>query len=129
MKSLYFILCLVAIVSCYRQEQIISAEEVRRDSINKILHSVEIGHYGVLVKTNLGNTYLIHNMPNTGVVVTQAPMSNKWIVLKNISINGHKTIGSAMEYASGFTDVAVINYLTNGTCIGTKNKINGYLKN
>lgn len=129
MIAIYLLFLFITASGAYRNEKIISAQEVKRDSTNKILHTSGIEHYGILVKTDLGNTYLLHSMPETGIVVTVVPLSRKWHVIKNIKISGHKTIGGAMAYAGGFTNIGIINYITGGTCIGTKNKLHGYLQN
>ncbi len=50
----------------YRSEKIVSAHQVSRpkESIGPC------DHHGVVVNTDKGNSYLIHNTPNSGVVAT-----------------------------------------------------------
>ena len=121
---LLFLFFIIAASASYRDEVILSATVVKRTINNNYLQNIY--HYGVLIQTD-NNEYLIHNTPLTGVIITETQLSNKWRIVENIDINGYKTIGGALEYAKGFTDNTIINYLTSGTCIGTKNKLIGYL--
>ena len=129
MKILLIFLLNIVLASTYRDEKIITAQQVERISTDKTLRLIDVHHHGILVKTSLGNNYLIHNVPNTGIVVTKTPLSENWSVKKNILVKGHKTIGGAMASNFGFTNVGIVNYLTSMTCIGTAKKVGHYLEN
>lgn len=107
----------------YRNEIINSAQYVTRPVDNR-----PYDHHGVQVQTNLGNDYLIHNMPKTGVVVTDAShMSSNWNVKNEINVNGIKTIGETLDKGSGIGN-GLLNYVTSPTCIGTANRVESYLE-
>ena len=45
----------------------------------KFVSNIPVDHHGVVVNTDKGNSYLIHNGPSNGVVLTNASnMSSKW---------------------------------------------------
>ncbi len=59
----------------YRSEIVVSAYQASRpkESIGPC------SHHGVVVNTDKGNSYLIHNTPSSGVVATKASnMSSNW---------------------------------------------------
>ena len=85
-----------------------------------------IKHQGVKITTQDGEQYLIHSVPTKGVVTTQAPMSKKWTVDKNIKLDGEKTVGEAMRKAG--VGNGIINYISSPTCIGARNNIQEFLE-
>jgi hypothetical protein len=125
--KLFLFLLFVLYVSAYREERIISAQYVTRKSTSKMLTCAGIDHHGIKVVTDIGNTYLIHNVPSTGTVVTDTRMSSEWKIRENIPVRGYKTIGNALKAGSGKTNIGVVNYLTGGTCIGSAINIKKYL--
>ena len=85
-------------------------------------------HHGVKVTTDRGNGYLIHSTPKSGTVVTDAAMSQRWSVRRDIPVSGTKTVGETFNNASGRTNNKVVNYFTSGTCINTAANAEKYLK-
>jgi len=57
-------------------------------------------HYGIVVKTNQGNDYLIHAPgPGQQTTVTYAKyMSNSWRVRRTVFVNGYKTVGLTLMH-------------------------------
>jgi len=125
MKRLVLILFVVNLVlawgKSFREEIIVSAQYVTRPT------NLFVTHHGIKVVTAEGNTYLIHSVPNTGLVVTDAPMSIRWDIKETLKVKGTKTIDGALGSTSAITNVPVINYLTGGTCIKAAKDIKFYL--
>ena len=103
----------------YRNERVLSAERVDRPKQT----GGPCTHSGVVVKTDKGNSYLIHNTPSSGVVATPASnMSNKWNKTGDIPVSGNKTVGDVMRggYTPGTGSLGkTLEYLGSGTCKGT----------
>ena len=113
----------------FRGEQVVSAEYVERpktwpaDPDNQISN-----HHGVVMHTDKGNKYLLHSTPDSGTVVTDAPMSDKWKTTHEIPVNGTKTVGQVFNESSGRTNNKLVNYFTSGTCIMTASNAEKALK-
>ena len=85
-------------------------------------------HHGVMVNTDKGNSFLIHNTPKSGVVATpSSQMSSNWSKSHDINVSGTKTVQNAMSGASArggsitsnWGDFGKnVNYVASGTCIG-----------
>ena len=111
----------------YRNEVVTGARHVERPKQGP---GGPFSHEGVIVDTNKGNSYLIHNTPKSGVVATPASgMSNGWSNIGDVNVNGQKTVGDAMRggYTPGSGRLGKIGeYLGSGTCKGTaRGVING----
>jgi len=104
----------------WRNEQITGARHVERPKLGP---GGPFSHEGVIVDTNKGNSYLIHNTPGSGVVATPSSgMSNNWSTIKDVNVHGSKTVGDAMKggYTRGTGRLGKIGeYLGSGTCKGT----------
>ena len=84
----------------YRSEKVVSAHQASRPKEGVI--SGPFSHHGVVVNTDKGNSYLIHNGPSKGVVCTDAKnMSSKWSKGEDIKVSGNKTVNDAMR--GGYT--------------------------
>ena len=105
----------------FRDEKIIKAQRVYRDKQIK----GPFKHYGIKVVTDKGNEYLLHSTPKTGIVATQAKMSDKWKVKNDIPVNP-STIAQTMKAVHAVGN-KFLNYLTGGTCIGSANKMESFL--
>ena len=125
--TFFLLLVLLTVISAqsYRDEVIITAKHVTRTSTNTILEKTNINHQGVLVYTNKKNIYLIHSMPDTGIVVTKVNKLANWKVMKNLKINDKKTIKGALK-STGYGN-GISNYISGGTCIGAVKNIKKYL--
>lgn len=128
MKIFVFILLILFIsyvisFDNYRNEKIISAKYVIRD---KIGISGPFRHHGIYVITNKNNKYLLHSTPKSGLVVTDASMSSNWEILRNIKVNGEKTIGETLKAGSGINN-KLINFITGGTCIIAAERMEKFL--
>ena len=113
----------------WRSEKVVSASYHERPKESP----GPANHHGVKVNTDKGNSYLIHNTPNSGVVATNAAqMGNQWSKSHDIPVNGHKTVQDVMSGASargGHITGKLGNYLTSGTCIGAAGGAEKALKN
>lgn len=112
-------------------EQISSAQYVTRDKQGSIMKNSPIDHHGIKFTTTQGNNYLLHNTPGTGPVVTDAShMSSNWHTIHDIDVSGGKTVGGALGSA-GFDLLGRerCSYIRGGTCIGTAQRVEKYLKN
>lgn len=116
--------------SAWSNEKIIRASYVTRDKQGKFMQYSPIDHHGILIHTSNGNSYLLHNTPKTGPVVTDAKhMSKSWHKLHDINVFGDKTIGGALESAgSNILGGERCGYVEGGTCIGTAQRVEKYLK-
>ena len=95
----------------------------------------KIGHWGVVVRVKGGHgSFLIHNVPDKGVVVTSTKnMGPKWTKKKDIPINRKANIRQCLQVTSG----ASTNYISNGTvryivgltCLGSTAAIADFLEN
>lgn len=103
----------------YRKERVVEAAKYTRPKEM----AGPFDHDGVVVRTDKGNSYLIHNTPGAGVVATPAEnMSSKWKHEKDLEVNGHKTVGDALQggYTSGSGKLGKGGeYVASGFCIGT----------
>lgn len=109
----------------WNNEKINSAQYVTRPMQNGMENHF-VQHHGVLLKTDEGSSYLLHNTPVTGTVITDAKfMSNKWNVDHDIPVVGDKRVGEAM----GFTHNGICGYVIGGTCIGAARQAEEYIKN
>lgn len=112
------------------REKIISAEHVGRPMEGNILKNFPIDHHGILLHTSNGNDWLLHNTPDSGVVITDAGhMSSKWDARYSIDVTGDKTVSEALRSAgsSSFGENRC-GYEKGGTCIGTAKKVEKYLR-
>ena len=89
-------------------------------------------HSGVVVRTEKGERFLIHNTPESGVVATPAQnMSSKWKKGGDIEINGYKTVEDALQggYQPGSAAAGKIlpakwgEYIGSGTCKWTASRV------
>ncbi|EGG24590.1 hypothetical protein DFA_02833 [Cavenderia fasciculata] len=111
----------------YKTEQVVSASYVTRPK-EGFMHIAD--HHGVVVKTNQGNNYLIHSVPSSGVVVTDAKyMTGNWRVDHPINVRGAKTVHGAHPSASGRSLNPMVNYVTSGSCIMSAKNAENYLLN
>jgi hypothetical protein len=113
----------------FRNEIVTSGQRVERP---KLGIGGPFSHEGVIVNTNKGNSYLIHNTPGSGVTTTPSSnMSNNWSPINDINVNGQKTVGDAMNggYNRGTGRLGKIGeYLGSGTCKGTAKGVENALR-
>jgi hypothetical protein len=88
-------------------------------------------HHGVMLKTREGNTWLIHDTPDTGVTCTSADnMSSKWTKTE-IKLAWNPRIGQCMKGAAGVMGKhwkpGFIQYLLALTCIKTADRLESFL--
>jgi len=83
----------------WRGDKIVRAEIYERP---KLGGGGPCTHSGVVVHTEKGQSFLIHNTPESGVVATPAEnMSRNWQKTQDIEVKGHKTVGDALR--GGYT--------------------------
>jgi len=100
----------------WRKEIVVSATHVQRPKEGK---GYLFDHHGTVVKTEKGNSYLIHSGPDAGTVATPAKnMSKRWTETYDVPVQGDKTVQHALSGAYGKTENPLVNYVTTGTCIG-----------
>lgn len=111
----------------FRNEEVISAQHVTRPLIGGGPLKYVAKHHGTRMQTKEGGNWLLHNMPETGPVVTDAKhMSDKWTV-KDVNVAPGKTVGDALK--SGKSRIPLgTGYMASDTCIGTACRSRGYLK-
>lgn len=90
------------------------------------------GHWGVVVDIEGCGKYLIHNTPDTGVVVTDAAhMSSNWKKVADVPVKGTKTVRDALRASGGaastYVSSALARYVMGDTCVGTAAKVAEYL--
>lgn len=114
----------------WRNEKITSAQHVTRPMEGDILKHLPVDHHGIVLNTDADHTWLLHNTPDSGVVVTDARhMSNNWKIKTDIKINGDKTVSEALRSAgSSSFGKEHCRYIKGGTCIGTANSVEEFLK-
>lgn len=114
----------------WAKETITSAEYVVRDKQGEFMHRSPIKHHGITFETAEGNSWLLHNTPGKGPVVTDASgMSSKWETLHEIPVNGHKTVGGALRSAGfSLSGGKKCSYIEGKTCIGTAHSAENYLE-
>lgn len=114
----------------WSNERIIRAEHAQRPLEGNLRNIIPVDHHGIVLHTSFGNSYLLHNTPNSGVVITDAiHMSNNWNINHDIPINNQKTVGEALHSAgSSSFGQEKCGYIKGGTCIGTANSVEDYLK-
>lgn len=127
MKSTFIVILVILLSLAYarssqwRSERVISAEHYVRPKQGNMRYA-PFNHHGIKMGTDKGNDYLIHNMPKTGPVVTDAKhMSADWRKRKDIKVTGHKTVGEVLGSAG-------TSYIGGGTCIGTACAVKNHLK-
>lgn len=135
--QLLIISCLIISVqsASYRYEKIKQAQVISRplyipiipNSINSKLNNIGINHQAVKITTENNKNYIISNNPKNGIHITDAKISNKWTVDKEIKVSGEKYIGEVMNEANGFGN-GLTSYITSKTCIGTTNAVEKSLK-
>ena len=111
----------------YLKETVVSAQCYKRP---KQSGPDIVGHWGIVVQTKEGNSYLIHNTPGSGVVVTPASnMSGKWEKTNDINVTWNPTIQDCLR-AGGvwFTKNPLVQYVASFFCIGTAGNIEAYLE-
>jgi hypothetical protein len=118
----------------WKNERIVSAYDVRRPKLDSNGYSKQdkswIDHRGLLVKTDKGNSWLIHNTPGAGVVATSGKhMSRNWKSHGQIDVNGYKTVGGVRDAARSRDIIKHLEYVGSGTCIGSSKKGRRYLEN
>jgi hypothetical protein len=103
----------------FRNEKVISAQHVTRPLTIRGPLKYVANHHGTRMQTKEGGDWLLHNMPETGPVVTDAKhMSDKWTVKKDINVVPGKTVGDALK--SGKSRISYgTGYMASDTCIGT----------
>lgn len=111
-------------------EKIVRAEYATRPLQGAILEHVPFDHHGIVLHTSDGNKWLLHNTPDSGVVVTDAKhMSNKWNIVTDIHVNGDKTIAQTLRSAgSSSFHSERCGYWKGGWCYGTAKSVEKYLQ-
>ena len=113
----------------FQNDKVVRAEKYERPMQGRL--GAVFDHVGVVVHTDKGQSFLIHNTPESGVVATPAEnMSSKWDETRDIEVRGHKTVGGAIK-AGGYTSGSckLDEYVDSGLCIGTVKDIIKYLEN
>jgi len=110
----------------FRGETVKSAEYYTRPKLGGGLHVVD--HHGVVMKTDKGNSYLLHSTLGGTVVTPASNMSKNWTKNHDIPVSGNKTVGQVFNQASGRTLYPKVNYATSGTCIKTAQNAEKALK-
>lgn len=79
-----------------------------------------VGHHGVVVGTDKGNSYLIHHPGPGGLttVTSASHMSKAWSKTHDIPVSGSPTVQAVYNGAGGRTTIPAVSYATAGTCIG-----------
>ena len=129
----FLLLCLISVGNCnynYRNQIIKKAYKITRPlyvphvskSIINKLDKIGINHQAVKITTNTGKDYIISNNPKNGIHITDASLSNKWKIEKEIIIKSEKNIGNVLTNVNGFGN-GITSYISTGTCIGTTNAV------
>ena len=82
------------------------------------------------VETTKGETYLVHNVPKTGLVATSTNnMSKQWTEKTSIPIEGDKNIQGMFKSTglSAYLPQGEIKYVMQGTCLGSTDNMKDYL--
>lgn len=131
---IFVLLCLTTLVNCnYRHQPIKNAYKITRPlnipyvpkTIIHKLDRIGINHQAVKITVphlDGQKQYIISNNPKNGIHVTDANLSNKWRVDREIPINGDKKIGEVLTGANGVGN-GITSYVSTGTCIGTTKAI------
>jgi len=114
----------------WSRESILHAEYATRPLEGVFMKHMPANHHGIVLHTSEGNTYLLHNTFESGVVVTDAShMSDRWHIEYDIPIAGKKTIGEALNSAGSNSLGGVrCGYAKGKTCIGTAGNVEDFLR-
>lgn len=111
-------------------EYVIRAQRVERPLQGDIMKHLPINHHGTVLYTSDGNSYLLHNTPDSGVVITDTKyMKKHWKLVHDIPVIGEKTVGDTLgSVGTSSFGQERCGYIKGGTCIGTANNVEKYLQ-